>query len=149
MSEADSYRLLMQKDKHEFAERLRAAMLRAGYEARPSVLEREFNLRHWGKPMTLHGVRRWLQGEVIPDYKKLQTLAEWLKVSVTELAEGKALEAKSQSDSWVRGLTYQDRELFELFLRLPVEKRRTVREVVLAFAQADAYTNTPSGSEPS
>lgn len=129
----------MQKDKHEFAERLRAAMLRAGYEARPSVLEREFNLRHWGKPMTLHGVRRWLQGEVIPDYKKLQTLAEWLKVSVAELAEGKALAAKSQSDSWVRGLTYQDRDLLELFLRLPVDKRKTVREVVLAFAQADAF----------
>ncbi|TXH50348.1 MAG: XRE family transcriptional regulator, partial [Cellvibrionales bacterium] len=108
----------MQKDKREFAERLRAAMLRAGYEARPSVLEREFNLRHWGKPMTLHGVRRWLQGEVIPDYKKLQTLAEWLKVSVAELAEGKALAAKSQSDSRVRGLTYQDRDLLELFLRL-------------------------------
>jgi transcriptional regulator with XRE-family HTH domain len=96
--------------------------------------------------MTLHGVRRWLQGEVIPDYKKLQTLAEWLKVSVAELAEGKALEAKSQSDSWVRGLTYQDRELFELFLRLPVEKRRTVREVVLALTQADAFLRQePSG----
>jgi len=144
---ADSYRLSMQKDKHEFAERLRAAMLRAGYEARPSVLEREFNLRHWGKPMTLHGVRRWLQGEVIPDYKKLQTLAEWLKVSVAELAEGKALAAKSQSDSWVRGLTYQDRDLLELFLRLPVDKRKTVREVVLAFAQADAFLSQASGAK--
>ena len=134
------------KEKTEFAERLRDAMTRAGHAARPSVLEREFNLRHWGKPMTLHGVRRWLQGEVIPDYKKLQTLAEWLKVSVAELAEGKALEAKSQSDSWVRGLTYQDRELFELFLRLPVEKRRTVREVVLALTQADAFLRQePSG----
>ena len=122
-------------------------MLRAGYEARPSVLEREFNLRHWGKPMTLHGVRRWLQGEVIPDYKKLQTLAEWLKVSVAELAEGKALAAKSQSDSWVRGLTYQDRDLLELFLRLPVDKRKTVREVVLAFAQADAFLSQASGAK--
>jgi len=28
----------------KFAERLRAAMTAAGYEAKPSVLEREFNL---------------------------------------------------------------------------------------------------------
>ena len=136
----------MQTEKARFAQHLQQAMQAAGYAPKPSVLEREFNLRHWGKPMTLHGVRRWLQGEVIPDYKKLQTLAEWLKVSVAELAEGKALEAKSQSDSWVRGLTYQDRELFELFLRLPVEKRRTVREVVLALTQADAFLRQePSG----
>jgi transcriptional regulator with XRE-family HTH domain len=137
----------MQKDKQEFAERLRAAMVRAGYEARPSVLEREFNLRHWGKPMTLHGVRRWLQGEVIPDYKKLQTLAQWLKVSVPELAEGRALAAKTRTDSWVLGLTYQDRELFELFLRLPVAKRKTAREVVLALAQADAFLSHSSGEQ--
>ena len=39
------------------------------------------------------------------------------------------------------GLTYQDRELFELFLRLPVAKRKTAREVVLALAQADAFLN--------
>ena len=133
-------------EKQEFSDRLRAAMEARRLAPSAAVLEREFNLRHWGKPMTLHGVRRWLQGEVIPDYKKLQTLAEWLKVSVAELAEGKALEAKSQSDSWVRGLTYQDRELFELFLRLPVEKRRTVREVVLALTQADAFLRQePSG----
>ncbi len=45
------------------------------------------------------------------------------------------------------GLTYQDRELFELFLRLPVAKRKTAREVVLALAQADAFLSH-SSSEP-
>ncbi|MEX8496372.1 MAG: XRE family transcriptional regulator, partial [Leptothrix ochracea] len=34
-------------EKLEFAERLREAMTRAGYAARPSVLEREFNTRYW------------------------------------------------------------------------------------------------------
>ena len=48
----------MQDAKQRFAQKLRNAMLAAGYEAKPSVLEREFNIRHWGKPMTLHGVRR-------------------------------------------------------------------------------------------
>ena len=32
-------------------------------------LEREFNTRYWGKPMTLHGVRRWLRGETLPTHE--------------------------------------------------------------------------------
>jgi len=38
--------------KAEFAQRLRAAMVAAGYEAKPSVLEREFNQRYWGRAVT-------------------------------------------------------------------------------------------------
>ena len=68
----------MEKLHLAFAQRLREAMIRAGYEPRPAVLEREFNQRYWGRPMTLHGVRRWLQGETLPTQNKLLTLAEWL-----------------------------------------------------------------------
>lgn len=49
-----------------FAERLKAAMAQAGYEPRPVVLEREFNLRYWGKPVTFQAVRRWLRGGGYP-----------------------------------------------------------------------------------
>jgi hypothetical protein len=35
-------------EKAEFAARLKQAMLDAGYEPRPSVIEREFNQRYWG-----------------------------------------------------------------------------------------------------
>ena len=56
----------MDDAKTQFAERLREAMTAAGYEPKAAVLEREFNTRYWGKPMTLHGVRRWLQGETLP-----------------------------------------------------------------------------------
>ena len=54
----------MQSDpsKKQFSDRLIKAMQDSGYVAKPSVLEREFNQRYWGKPMTLHGVRRWLLG---------------------------------------------------------------------------------------
>lgn len=38
----------MENAKAEFAKRLIAAMQVAGYEARPAVLEREFNQRYWG-----------------------------------------------------------------------------------------------------
>lgn len=48
-----------------------------GYEPRASVLERQFNLRYQGEPVTYHGVRRWLQGETLPTADKLQLLAGW------------------------------------------------------------------------
>ena len=70
----------MQNAKELFANRLRDAMQAAGYEPKPAVLEREFNTRYWGKPMTLHGVRRWLRGETLPTHEKLLVLAEWLGV---------------------------------------------------------------------
>ncbi len=129
--------------KQRFAERLRAAMSAAGYEPRPAVLEREFNTRHWGKPMTLHGVRRWLVGETMPDHRKLMTLAEWLKVPAEELAwgsaeapEGTPLRVAEPPAPWNVGAPYQDRELFDIYQRLPVAQRRLARDVILAIARA-------------
>lgn len=57
-------------------------MERMGHEPRASVLERQFNLRYQGEPVTYHGVRRWLQGETLPTVDKLQVLAGWLGLSV-------------------------------------------------------------------
>lgn len=128
----------MQDDKTRFAQRLRDAMAAAGYEPKPAVLEREFNTRHWGKPMTLHGVRRWLLGETMPDHKKLLTLAEWLGVPVQELGYGETgtHRVRERQAPWHAGLGYQDRELFDIYLRLPVPQRRLARDVILAIARA-------------
>lgn len=130
----------MRNAKTQFAQRLRDAMVAAGYEPKPSVLEREFNTRHWGKPITLHGVRRWLLGETMPDHKKLNTLAEWLQVPVQQLGYGDAepLRVRERQVQWHAGLGYQDRELFDIYLRLPVPKRRLARDVILAIARAHA-----------
>lgn len=130
----------MQDAKKQFAQRLRDAMVVAGYDPKPSVLEREFNTRHWGKPMTLHGVRRWLQGETMPDHKKLSTLADWLRVPVQQLGYGEddTHKARERQPLWHIGLGYPDRELFEIYLRLPVPKRRLARDVILAIARAHA-----------
>ena len=38
---------------------------------------------------------------------------------------------------------YEEREIFEAFLRLPVPQRRIVREVIVAFAKA--YLGRPEG----
>ena len=130
----------MQDAKQRFAQKLREAMEAAGYEAKPSVLEREFNSRHWGKPMTLHGVRRWLLGETVPSHRKLATLAEWLQVPAHELAWDpvEMPQAREQPAPWSVSLGYEDRELFDLYLRLPVPKRRLARDVILAIARAHA-----------
>lgn len=122
-------------------------MQAAGYEARPSVLEREFNLRYWGKPMTLHGVRRWLLGESLPKQEKLLLLAEWLNIPPQELRFGLEVEKRVQQQRarWDEGIGYQEREVFEAFLRLPVPQRKVVREVILAFAQA--FPAAPAAEE--
>lgn len=128
----------MENANKKFAERLRDAMQAAGYQAKPSVLEREFNLRYMGKPMTLHGVRRWLLGESLPRQDKLEALAEWLRIPPQELRYGTEIEerVKQERARWDEGIGYQERETLETFLRLPAPQRKVVREVILAFAQA-------------
>lgn len=128
----------MSETKLQFAERLRAAMQAAGYVPRPAVLEREFNSRYWGKPMTLHGVRRWLLGETLPSQDKLLVLAEWLAIPPQTLLFGEQAVARvaQRKPRWDSDVGFEDRELFEAFLRLPVQQRRVVREVILAFSRA-------------
>lgn len=129
----------MQDTKREFARRLKAAMEAEGYPSRPAVLEREFNTRYWGKPMTLHGVRRWLEGETLPSFEKVAVLAEWLRTTPEELglaAASRAPRVEQRRANWDSGVGYQERELFEAFLRLPVPQRRVVREVILTFVKA-------------
>ena len=127
----------MQDAKKQFASQLREAMVLAGYDPKPAVLEREFNTRHWGKPMSLHGVRLWLLGETMPDFRKMETLSKWLGVPVQQLSYGVPLgrTAEQRRARWDDGIGYDDRDLFEAFLKLPVPQRKLIREVILTFAR--------------
>ena len=127
----------MSDDKKLFADRLREAMQAAGYEPKPAVLEREFNTRFWGKPMTLHGVRRWLRGETLPTHEKLLVLAKWLAVTPQYLNYGDEIQQKVQDRRarWDSGIGYEDRDIFEAFLKLPIPQRRVIREIILTFAK--------------
>lgn len=127
----------MENAKNMFANRLRDAMKAAGYEPKPAVLEREFNTRYWGKPMTLHGVRRWLRGETLPTHEKLLVLAEWLGVPPQQLNFGDEIQRKVEQrrSRWDSGIGYQDRDIFEAFLKLPIPQRKLIREVILTFAK--------------
>lgn len=124
-------------EKAEFAERLREAMARAGYELRPVVLEREFNMRYWGRSITLQAARRWLRGEAIPAQDKMQVLAEWLKIEPEVLRFGDAVRksVQAQRQRWDEGVGHLEREAFDAFLQLPAPQRKIVREVILTFAK--------------
>lgn len=125
-------------EKALFAERLKTAMLAAGYEPRPSVLEREFNLRYMGRPLTFQAVRRWLRGDSLPEQDKLQVLADWLNIEPHALRFGEQATQKIQGKrgQWESALKGEEREVLQAYLDLPIEQRKIVREVILTFAKA-------------
>lgn len=124
-------------EKIEFTHRLRAAMVQAGYAASPSVLEHEFNLRWHGQSISNQAAWGWLNSRSIPKQDKLQVLAEWLKIEPEVLRFGEAVRSKvaEHRQRWNDGVGYQEREVFDAFLRLPAAQRKVVREVILTFAK--------------
>ncbi|WP_279586106.1 MULTISPECIES: transcriptional regulator [Chromohalobacter] len=122
-----------------FAERLQKALVAAGYEPRPSVLEREFNLRYWGKPITFQAVRRWLRGDSIPAQDKLQVLAEWLRIEPHVLRYGdeseRALYAMP-SELDVVAVCGDEAEVLKIYRSLPSAQRKVLRHVIATFAKA-------------
>lgn len=123
-------------EKAEFAQRLRNAMIAAGYEARPAVLERGFNTTYWGRPVTFQAVSRWLRGEAIPAQDKLQALAMWLGIEPHALRFGDkaAQQIREQQARWQNAIVPAEREVLDMFLRLSPEHKKVVREVIAAFA---------------
>lgn len=123
----------------EFSQRLKEAMTAAGYLVRPIVLEREFNTRYWGRPVTVQAVCRWLRGEAIPSQEKLQVLADWLNIEphILRFGEGPMKAVREKRKRWDEGIGYQEREVFEAFLSLPAAQRKAVREIILGLALAE------------
>ena len=135
-------------EKQDFSDRLRAALRAAGYEARPSVVEHEFNLRWWGRSISMQTAWSWLNAKSIPSQDKLQTLAEWLKVEpqILRFGEGIAKSVKQYRERWDEKLTHQERETVDAFLQLPAPQRKVVREVILTFAKVYKDDEGPSPS---
>jgi hypothetical protein len=104
-------------------------MVAAGYEPKPAVLEREFNTRYWGKPMPLPGTRRWLRGETLPTNEKLLVLAQWLAVAPQQLNFGDETQRRVEQGRarWDSGIGYEDRDMFEAFLRLLLPQGKLIR----------------------
>lgn len=122
-------------EKSEFAQRLIEAVKQAGYEPRVSVIEKNFNLRYWGNPVSYQGIRRWLKGESVPEQDKLAVLAEWLGVEPYELRYGVSVVEKTDADKpWYVGLSLDDYDVIVTFLKLSGQSKKVVRDVVLALS---------------
>lgn len=117
-----------------FSERLKESMRAAGYELRPVVLEREFNLRYWGRSVSFQAVRRWLRGEVVPTQDRLQVLAEWLGVDAHWLRFGErlAVSANEKTTQWNSRLAPEEREAIEAFLAMTPDKRKLFGQLMKA-----------------
>ncbi len=133
-------------EKIEFTERLRAAMIQAGYVASPSVLEHEFNLRWPGKSISNQAAWGWLNNRSIPTQDKMKVLAEWLKVEPDVLRFGDAvrLSVQQHKKRWDEGVGHVERETFDAFLQLPATQRKIIREVILTFAKANGVQDAPA-----
>lgn len=121
-----------------FAQRLTNGMTALGFEPRPSVLEREFNLRYWGKPVSFQGVRRWLRGESMPEQDKLIVLAEWLQVSPHYLRFGvddAHRGVQEKPGDWRETLSPDLQHVIESFLSLSADDKRLVAELLTALTR--------------
>lgn len=125
------------REKIEFSNRLRQAMVQAGYVASPSVLEQEFNLRWYGRSISKQAAWNWINSKAIPTQDKMQVLAEWLKVEPEVLRFGEQVRQsiRAHRQRWAEGIGHLEREALEAFLQLPAPQRKLLREVILTFAQ--------------
>jgi len=124
--------------KDDFSARLRAAMKAAGMKVSATELERAFNLKWNGRPVSVQAAANWINGANHPSKDKLQVLAAMLKVDPQTLLYGspKPLSAQERRREWEDRLTYAERETIDAFLRLPTQYRLLAREVINAFAKA-------------
>jgi hypothetical protein len=74
-----------------------------------------------------------------PAHDKLLCLAQWLGVEPQTLRYGDAVPkaVREKRKRWDEGIGYQEREIFELFLKLPVPQRKVAREVIMALAKGE------------
>lgn len=124
-------------EKQQFSARLRAALVAAGVSERPGDLEKLFNLKYAGKPVTFQAVRYWLTGKTIPTQDKIDVLADLLGIDAYELRFGRKGGRNGVAEprlAWPTAMEAQDRLAVEIYLSLPAPQRRTVRDVIQALA---------------
>jgi len=125
----------MKIDKKGFADRLRAALRREGMDMGASELKRLLELQ--GVVVSAPAVSNWLNGKHRPRPDHIEALAKIAGVEPQDL-EYKAAPSKGVRDvntAWpdhVRGL---DRLTFEMYLTLPGDKRKLVRELIAELAK--------------
>lgn len=128
----------MDKEKADFARRLREALRDAGIEASAAVLEKRFNARYKdGPPVTAQAVSGWLAGRYLPKQDKIRVLAEIVGTDPHLLRFGGRPRIGEARPEWDR-LAPQDRAMLDAFAHLPLAQRKLVRELIAALAAGQA-----------
>ena len=116
-----------------FSERFRKALASAGVPQSPTVIAHEFNLRYWGKSVSLYAVRNWLLGHSMPTQDKLRALALWLDVSPHELRFGtdtNVVTLVREIDPQEPAMNAADRAMLARYLQLDPRQRQLVCDLV-------------------
>jgi transcriptional regulator with XRE-family HTH domain len=124
----------MDKEKAEFAARLRAALEARGIEASAAVVEKRFNSRYNGAAVTAQAVSGWLNGKSIPKQDKLRVLAALVGMEPHELQFGGRHRIGDAAAEWPQALGAQDRLMMDAYLSLPAVQRKLVRELIAVLA---------------
>lgn len=126
----------MDKEKAEFAARLRAALEAKGIEASAAVIEKRFNSRYGGAAVTAQAISGWLNGKSMPKQDKIRVLATIVGMEPHELQFGGKARVGEGRAHWPEAISATDRLAFDAFLALPTPQRKLVREVILALSGA-------------
>ena len=125
----------MKDEKAEFSARLRAALKDARIEASPAVLEKRFNSRYAGAPVTSQAISGWLNGKAIPRQDKLRVLAAMVGVDAHVLQYGGGRARVGEAKGAWEGLTPAERAMVDAYATLAPPQRKLVRELVAALAE--------------
>ena len=126
----------MKDEKAEFSARLRAALKDARIEASAAVLEKRFNSRYAGTPVTAQAISGWLNGKAIPRQDKLRVLAALvgLDAHVLQYGGGGRQRISEAKGAW-EGLNAAERAMVDAYIALAPSQRKLVRELVAALAE--------------
>lgn len=121
----------MTDERKAFSRRLKDAMMKAGYEARPTVLLKLFNSRYHGPSVSFQSVSRWLGGKAIPEQDKLQVLSMLFGIEPYILRYGQVSpEIGEGSERLLTGAGVRERQIIQAFLALSPRQRELVGALV-------------------
>ena len=113
------------QDKLEFSTRLKIALSAGAPNAKTTAeIAIQFNLRHEQGSVSNHAVYKWLNGQTIPTYEKIETLSEWLNVTTEWLRTGHEADNKSER------LTSLDHVILKRLSRLPKPQKLLIIELM-------------------
>lgn len=136
--------MLSNLEREAFSTRLCSLLQQSGYpSSSPTWLAKEFNQRYEGVPVTLHAVRKWLQGDAIPSQDKIRALAAWFGVSPEWLRYGEPEGEKEESAAARRQGNTQagepDLSLWKRISSLSPEHRQVVDDLVASLHRLEHH----------